>query len=298
MLDNLDPYYNLAIKRANLESLASRARDTGATLRVFNADVCDPAAVDEALASIDATGVIHLAGKAGVRPSIADPTGYTRANVLGTAVVLERASAGNIKRAVCASSSSVYGNAERVPFSEEDPAIKPISPYAATKRSAELLAAAHHHLTQMPVAMLRFFTVFGPRQRPDLAINLFLRKIAAGDPISVFGDGTMSRDFTYVDDIVAGVLAAYTRIDQFGLRTWNLGGDDPHTLAELIETVAAVVGREPVIDRKPMQPGDVNRTWADLTRSRAELGYAPKTTLRTGMEQQWAWMQAQAAAAS
>jgi len=290
-IDNFDPFYPRDLKERNLECV--RASDTNGLFTFSQLDICDLDALVDALASIGATGVIHLAAKAGVRPSIADPLGYARTNVDGTQSVLCAASRIGCARVVCASSSSVYGNNEQVPFGETDAVNHPISPYAATKVSCELIAHAHHHLTELPVAMLRFFTVFGPRQRPDLAISLFLDKISGGEAISRFGDGTTSRDYTFIDDIVDGIIRAYQRIDEHGFRVWNLGGDHPTTLNELISTIGEVVGREPVINEMGMQAGDVERTWADLTRSNAELGYAPSTSIRSGIEQQWAWMQAE-----
>ena len=287
-VDNLDPYYPEHLKRANLAEIASGPGGDRFTFR--RGDICDPDAMRDACAG--AHGVVHLAAKAGVRPSLTDPAGYARANVLGTQVVMSAAHAAGCERLVCASSSSVYGNNEKTPFAETDGVEHPISPYAATKRACELIAHTHHHLTGQPVAMLRFFTVFGPRQRPDLAIRLFLDRVSRGEAIRMFGDGTTSRDYTYIDDIVAGVLAAYEHIPEHGYRVWNLGGDHPITLTELIETVGAVVGREPIVNREPMQAGDVERTWADLSRSKGELGYAPGTSVRDGVERQWAWMRA------
>jgi UDP-glucuronate 4-epimerase len=232
-------------------------------------------------------GVIHLAAKAGVRPSVADPVGYTRVNVLGTATILRAAEEAGCRRAVLASSSSVYGNNEKTPFAEDDPVDHPISPYASTKRCCELLAHTHHHLTGMPTACLRFFTVFGPGQRPDLAIARFMRLMREGRPITMFGDGSMSRDHTSIDDIVAGVLAAYERVDRFGHRVWNLGSDRPVRLDELIGQIAEVTGITPQIEHADPPAGDVERTWADLTRSRAELGYEPRTNRLEGLERQW-----------
>jgi UDP-glucuronate 4-epimerase len=287
-VDNLDPYYDIERKRLNHTGLAELG---GERFAAHEIDIVDQGALGELMISAGVSGVIHLAAKAGVRPSIADPVGYARTNVVGTQSVLSAAHACGCGRVVCASSSSVYGNNRKTPFGEQDAVEHPISPYAATKRAAELIGHTHHHLTRMPVAMLRFFTVFGPAQRPDLAISLFLGKIARGETIDRFGDGTSSRDYTYIDDIVDGVLRAYDRIDSFGYRVWNLGGDHPTTLNELIETIGQVVGKEPVINAMGMQPGDVEQTWADLTRSRAELGYAPTTGMRAGIERQWAWMQ-------
>jgi UDP-glucuronate 4-epimerase len=232
-------------------------------------------------------GVIHLAAKAGVRPSVADPVGYASTNVLGTACVLRAAERAACGRVVLASSSSVYGNNPKTPFSEEDPVDHPISPYASTKRCCELIAHTHHHLTGMPTACLRFFTVYGPRQRPDLGIATFMRLLREDRPITMFGDGSMSRDYTYVDDTVRGVLAAYERIPEHGYRIWNLGSDRPVRLDALIAEIAAVAGATPQIQRGDPPPGDVERTWADLTRSRTELGYAPRVSLADGLSRQW-----------
>lgn len=287
-LDNLDPYYDPARKRANLDALGRRAKAGAFTHAAL--DVREAGGVRRAFEAFRPTTVVHLAARAGVRPSIADPAGYALTNVVGTQHVLDAAEAAGCRRVVCASSSSVYGNNEKTPFAESDPVDRPISPYAATKKACELIGYTHHHLTGASVAMLRFFTVYGPAQRPDLAISLFLSRIRAGEPIRLFGDGGTSRDYTFVEDVVSGVLSACERIDAHGYRVWNLGGDHPVTLSELVETVASVVGRAPVIERAPAQPGDVERTWADLTRSRAELGYAPRTALREGVERQYRWM--------
>lgn len=287
-VDNFDPFYEQAIKRRNLAAIDAHARADAHTF--VEADIRDADAMRAVFETHRPAGVIHLAAKAGVRPSIVDPEGYVRTNVLGTMIVLESAKQVGCSRVALASSSSVYGNNEHVPFSEADDVSHPISPYAATKVSCEMIASSHFHLTGMPTACLRFFTVYGPRQRPDLAINLFMRRIAAGEPIRVFGDGTSSRDYTFIDDIVTGVLATYNRIPDFGYRVWNLGSDSPITLAEMVRSVAGVVGREPRIERQPMQPGDVSRTWADLTRSGEELGYRPGTPFAEGLERQWAWL--------
>ena len=285
-VDNFDPFYERARKERNLDWARGGAEPDAFAFREM--DIVDQGALTALMRERGVTGVIHLAAKAGVRPSIEDPLGYARANVVGTQAVLGAASGAGCVRAVCASSSSVYGNNDKTPFAEDDPVERPISPYAATKRACELIAHTHHHLTRLPVAMLRFFTVFGPGQRPDLAIEHFLGRVGAGGTITMFGDGTTSRDYTYIDDIVAGVLAGYGRIDDHGYRIWNLGGDRPTTLNDLIATIGAVTGREPIVERAAPQPGDVDRTWADLTRSRAELGYAPATSLRAGIERQWA----------
>lgn len=286
-LDNFDPFYDLSIKQANQAATHAAAQTGPGSYTFAEVDLAEPDAFGIAAEGFRPTGVIHLAAKAGVRPSIEDPAGYCRANVTGTSEVLNASAALGCGRVVIASSSSVYGNSTAVPFSEEDTAAEPISPYAATKRACELLAHTHHHLTQQPVSCLRFFTVFGPRQRPDLAIAKFMRRIANGETITMFGDGSTSRDYTYIADIVAGIIAAYERTPDFGYRVWNLGSDRPTRLDDLIRLIAEVVGREPIIEQTGMQPGDVNRTWADLSRARAELGYAPSTAFAEGLEAQW-----------
>jgi UDP-glucuronate 4-epimerase len=283
-LDNFDPYYDRAVKEANLQRLRRLAPDGLAFAEI---DICDEGALARTFEAHRPEGVIHLAAKAGVRPSLADPVGYARANVFGTACALRAAERAGCSRFVLASSSSVYGNNAKTPFAEDDPVEHPISPYASTKRACELLAHTHHHITRMPTASLRFFTVYGPGQRPDLAIARFMRLIAEGRPITMYGDGSMSRDFTYIDDIVRGVLAAYERIPRHGCRTWNLGSDRPVRLDQLIAEIAEVAGARPVIERAEASPGDVERTWADLARSRAELGYEPSVPRAEGLRRQW-----------
>ena len=273
-LDSFDSYYDPRAKRANVAEIRRTAEASPGEFELFEADICDAGAVRALFDRVRFEGVIHLAARAGVRPSIAQPALYAKVNVEGTSNLLEASRLAGATRFVCASSSSVYGNAEKIPFSETDPVDHPISPYAATKKAGELMGHTFHHLYGMPVAMLRFFTAYGPRQRPDLAIAQFIGKIATGEAITVFGDGSMSRDFTYVDDIVRGVEAAYERIPGHGYRIWNLGGSNPVSLAELISMVERVVGKRALIDRRPVQPGDVERTFADLTRSAAELASA------------------------
>jgi len=288
-VDNLDAFYAPALKRANVEAIG--ALDARGSFQFVELDLTNESEVARAFEEVRAESVIHLAAKAGVRPSIEDPVGYAEANVTATSVVLRAAEGTGCARVLVASSSSVYGNNRKTPFAEDDPVNEPISPYAATKRACELIAHTHHHLTGMPVACLRFFTVFGPRQRPDLAIHKFLRAAGSGTPIRMFGNGSTSRDYTYIDDIVTGVLSALERVDGRGYRIWNLGGSDPTPLDELIRIVGEVVGVEPILEQAPMQPGDVDHTWADLNRARAELGFEPETTLREGIARQWAWMQ-------
>jgi UDP-glucuronate 4-epimerase len=293
-VDNFDPFYDERLKRANIDEITSHPRADA--FHLHEIDIRDTGAMRALCDATRPEGIIHIAARAGVRPSIEDPVGYADVNLVGTSVVLDAARRAGTRRVLVASSSSVYANNEKVPFSEGDNVEHPISPYAATKRACELLCHAHWSLTGMPTGCLRFFTVFGPRQRPDLAIRFFLDRVSRGEPIPFFGDGSTSRDYTYIDDIVSGILAAYDHMDEHGYRIWNLGGSDPVSLSDMVSTVGEVVGRSPILDRRPMQPGDVLRTWADLSRSRAELGYVPTTSLKAGLERQWAWMQTRARA--
>jgi UDP-glucuronate 4-epimerase len=288
-LDNFDPFYDRAMKEANARVCTEASERGNGSFELLEGDLTDASMVRRAMDGC--ASVIHLAAKAGVRPSIEDPSGYALSNVVGTAVVLAEATRAGVDRAVVASSSSVYGNGSVVPYREDDAASEPISPYAATKRACELLGHTHHHLTGLPVGLLRFFTVYGPRQRPDLGIRLFLDRCARGQTIRMFGDGSTSRDYTFVDDIVDGVLAAHEAIPAHGFRVWNLGGSSPVRLDALIEAVEQTVGRSAVIERVDRQPGDVEQTWADLTRSSEELGYSPGVGLEEGLSRQWAWMQ-------
>lgn len=288
-VDSFDSFYSGDIKRRNIAEV-ERAPGAEERFALVEADICDVAAMDRAMQEHGVTSVLHLAARAGVRPSIEDPALYAKVNVEGTAVLQESARrAGTVDRFVMASSSSVYGNNEKVPFSEEDDVEEPISPYAATKRACELIGFTHWKLYGMPVACLRFFTVYGPRQRPDLAIAKFIRLVESGEAIPMFGNGDTSRDYTFIDDIVAGVMSSMERIPEHGYRIWNLGGSDPVRLDEMIATVARVVGRKAELRHESRQMGDVERTFADLTRSRAELDYEPRTKFEDGVRRQWEW---------
>jgi UDP-glucuronate 4-epimerase len=288
-VDNFDSFYDPEVKLRNAQALTRGAHADRFTL--VEGDICDADAMSRLFADHMFTGVIHLAARAGVRPSIEQPALYARVNVEGTTVLLEEArKCETCARFVQASSSSVYGNNSKVPFSEDDDVNAPISPYAATKRACELIAGAYHSLYGMPIASLRFFTVYGPRQRPDLAIGKFMRLLAEGRPIPMFGDGATSRDYTFIDDIVSGVVASYDRITDHGLRIWNLGGSDPVTLRDMIDTISRVTGIEARIDQRAKQPGDVERTFADTGRSERELGYRVSTTFEEGVRRQWEWL--------
>jgi len=289
-IDNFDPYYSAELKQQNLSTISAMGLpgpDSKPRFVLERADICDRVAIQDVFERYRPQGVVHLAAKAGVRPSIADPVAYSRVNVMGTSVILAAAHRAGCDRIILASSSSVYGNCPSAPFHEGLDVNAPISPYAATKRACELLAHTHNHITGQPVACLRFFTVYGPRQRPDLAIASFLKKVSKGETIKVYGDGSSSRDYTFVSDIVEGILAAWERAPRYGYRVWNLGNSSPVTLTEMIATISRVVGREAVVERSPMQMGDVERTWADLTRSKAELGYEPKVGFEEGVRAQW-----------
>ena len=286
-VDNFDDFYDPAIKRANIAAARCSSAFTMA-----EADVRDPAALGAAMDTIEPDVVVHMAARAGVRPSIAAPALYADVNVRGTAALLDAARARGISRAVVASSSSVYGNASRVPFSEDDAAISPVSPYAATKRAAELLCETFAGLEpRLRIVSLRFFTVYGPRQRPDLAIHKFAALISSGRPIPVYGDGSSSRDYTYVTDTVQGVLGAIerTRDPEVRHEVYNLGESQTTTLSELIALLEDALGRKAMIDRLPPQAGDVSCTFADISRARDTLGYAPAVPIRDGIPRFVAW---------
>lgn len=287
-IDNFDGFYSRSIKQHNVEQCA------GERFQLVEADICDAEAVRRVMSTHRPEVVFHIAALAGVRPSIEDPARYCAVNLDGLVNVLEAARDCGCSRVVFASSSSVYGNNSKTPFAEDDPVNAPISPYAATKRAGELLCHTYAHLYGLSIGALRFFTVFGPAQRPDLAISTFMRRMAAGRSVPMFGDGATSRDYTYIDDIIAGVLAAQRAVlamDDGAFRIWNLGGSHPVRLSEMIEAIGRVLNITPKIEQLPMQPGDVQRTWADLSRSKAELGYEPTTDFTTGLQRQWDWLQ-------
>jgi UDP-glucuronate 4-epimerase len=286
--DSFDPFYPRAVKERNLARLRA---DSG--FQLVEGDLRNPAQVAPVVRGVDA--VVHLAALAGVRPSLLDPVRFFEVNVMGTLHLLE-ACRGQVKRVVFASSSSVYGLDSQVPFRESDPCQTPVSPYAATKRAGELLAFNAHHLHGLSITALRLFTVYGPRQRPDLAIHKFTRLIAGGQPIELFGDGSTSRDYTWVGDIVDGIVAA---VDQQAgdvkpaYRVYNLGGSQTTSLRELVDLIAAALGRAPVIQWKPEQPGDMKRTLADVSRAQQELGYAPRTPIAEGIPRFVEWWRAE-----
>lgn len=280
-VDNFDPFYERAVKERNLESAR---RVPG--FRFVEADVAqDPIP----MAGVDA--VIHLGAKAGVRPSLDDPAAYAHANVTGTAHVLEAARRAGLRRVVFASSSSVYGDTTPAPFAEDHPAVEPISPYAATKRAGELLAHTFAHIYDMRILCLRFFTVYGPRQRPDLAIHRFTARIASNRPVVMHGDGTSERDYTYITDAVDGVLAAleWTGRPDRACAAVNIAGGGRVRLDRLIQLIGEELGRSVRVERLPDQPGDVRRTDADLGQAERELGYRPRVGIEEGLRHFVRW---------
>ena len=280
--DNLDPFYDPAIKRRNLATALAHPRFV-----FVEGDLRRRDQVDALFAGRRFDRVFHGAARAGVRPSLKDPLLYEEVNVRGTLHLLEAAVRHGVSNFVFASSSSVYGEQKKVPFAETDPVDGPISPYAATKKAGELMCYTYHHLYRLPVTCLRFFTVYGPRQRPEMAIHAFTRAIARGEPLSLYGDGSARRDFTYIDDIVAGVLAALDRPHPYEII--NLGESQTIELRDLIRRLERVIGRRAVITALPAEPGDVPITYADVSKARALLGYVPSTPIDAGLERFVAW---------
>lgn len=294
-IDNFDDFYDPQIKRENISRCLENRN-----FQLIEADIRDSNAVDKAIGS-GVEIVVHLAAKAGVRPSIAQPLAYADVNVNGTVTLLEAARRCNISKFIFGSSSSVYGNNKKTPFSEDDNVDFPISPYAATKKAGELICHTYHYLYGMQITCLRFFTVYGPRQRPDLAIHKFARLIEWGEPIPIYGDGTMMRDFTYIDDIIDGTVAAIEQLVTWhrasagqaaAFRIYNLGESGPLTVNELVVELEKALGKKAVKTYMPPQPGDVERTYADITKAARELGYNPTTPIQTGLARFVTWLRA------
>jgi UDP-glucuronate 4-epimerase len=287
IIDNLDNFYEPSRKKDNL----AQVRRAG-EFEFFELDICDFGPLREAVRNARPEIVVHLAARAGVRPSIEQPTLYERVNVAGTVNLLELARELQFNRVIFGSSSSVYGATNRVPFSEDEPALHPISPYAATKLAGELMGYTYASLYGTQILCLRFFTVYGPRQRPDLAIHKFTALIEAEKPIPVYGDGSMGRDYTYVDDIVAGVLSSLEYPSPSAgvpFDVFNLGNSHPVKLAELIQYLEAATGRAAIRDYRPLQPGDVPLTWANIDKASKLLGYRPQTGMEDGLKKFVAW---------
>jgi UDP-glucuronate 4-epimerase len=283
--DDLNPFYDPKLKEANLEEI----RALGRSFEFVKGDICDRAALDKLFSQVRFDAVIHIAARAGVRPSIQEPALYQRVNVEGTVNVLEAARLHGVRKAILASSSSVYGVNSKVPFREQDPIFKAISPYAASKLACEALGHVYHRLYDMDVVMLRFFTVYGPRQRPDLAIRKFARMITEGKPIPMYGDGSTARDYTYIDDILNGITACIPR--QFGYEIFNLGESQIVRLDRLVELLEEALGKKGIIDSQPPQPGDVPLTYADISKARKMLGYEPQVKIEEGIRRFARWFQ-------
>ena len=282
IVDDLNDYYDPALKLANLEEIRSSGEAS-----FHQADICDEERISSILAQEQPEAIVHLAARVGVRPSLEQPLLYERVNVRGTMVLLEACRRLHIQKFVFASSSSIYGIANRVPFSEEDHLNLPISPYAATKIAGEKICYTYAHLYDMRVVCLRFFTVYGPRQRPDLAIRKFVESIEAGRLIQVFGDGTSGRDYTYVADTVSGIIGALHH--DCGFEVFNLGNSRPVSLNEMIATIETVVGRPSVREACGEQPGDVPITFADIGKAQRVLGYSPQISFADGIRKFVEW---------
>jgi UDP-glucuronate 4-epimerase len=276
-LDNFNEFYSPEIKRANLASVSENPR-----FKLYQTDICDAESLKKIFAENEFDVVVHLAAWAGVRPSLLNPKLYTQVNVNGTLNLLELAKEFNVKQFVFGSSSSVYGINSKIPFSEDDKIQNPISPYAATKAAGELLCHTFAHLYDIRTVCLRFFTVYGARQRPDLAIHKFSRLIWEEKPIPVFGDGTTRRDYTYIDDIIEGVRAAID-YDKSNYEIFNLGESETIELSKLIDLLEKGLGKKAIIERREMQPGDVPVTYADISKAREYLNYNPQTKIEDGI---------------
>ena len=282
-LDNFDDFYDPAIKRAQvLPALAN----PGFTL--VEADIRDKAALDHIFESHVPELVIHLAARAGVRPSLAQPALYYDVNLMGTLTLLEAMKRHGVSRMIMASSSSVYGNNKKIPFSEDDPVDHPVSPYAASKKAAELLCHTYSHLYGFDIFCMRFFTVYGPRQRPEMAIHQFVRKILDGRPITLYGDGSSRRDYTYIEDIIQGLLHSIPALR--GYEIINLGESQTYSLIETIRLIESATGRQAILDWQPMQAGDVEATCADISKAQRLIGYRPMFSLQEGLERFVEWI--------
>jgi UDP-glucuronate 4-epimerase len=287
VIDDFNDYYDPALKRANVRAHLAHPR-----YRLVEGDIRDAARVDATVRDLRPSCIVHLAARAGVRPSLSDPMLYQSTNCDGTLHLLEAARHHGVTKFVFASSSSVYGLNTKVPFAEGDPLLRPASPYGATKLANEAMCHAYSHLYGLAIVSLRFFTVYGPRQRPDLAIRKFAEHMLRGQSIELYGDGSTSRDYTFIDDIIAGVLAAID-LEGGGHEVFNLGNSSPVTLAELVSALERVLNVEAKIVRLPEQPGDVPRTFASVEKSAARLGYRPSTPLPAGLAIFAEWLRAQ-----
>lgn len=283
VVDELNDFYSPSLKRANLEEIRREG-----VFSLVEADICDAVTIREVFRDGAFDAVVHLAARAGVRPSLEHPLLYERVNVGGTLVLLEAAREFGVRKFVLASSSSVYGATNNVPFRESDLNLLPVSPYAATKLAAEKLCYTYSYLYGLSIVCLRFFTVYGPRQRPDLAIRKFAERMTQGQPIPFFGSGTSARDYTFVGDTVSGIRAALHHETAYDI--FNLGNSSPISLTDLVQTLEEVLGVQAKLDRQPDQPGDVPITFADISKANRELGYSPQTSIRDGLAITAEWL--------
>lgn len=283
VIDNFNDYYNPEIKKQNISQALKNSN-----YKLYNGDIENISDVEKVFVENKIDAIVHLAARAGVRPSIEAPLAYAMTNIIGTINILEMMKKYGVKRMSMASSSSVYGNCKAEKFSEDLNIREPISPYAATKSADEQICYTYHHLYDLDIYMLRFFTVFGPRQRPDLAINKFTRLIMSDKPIDMYGDGSTMRDYTYIDDIVDGIVATL-KYHQTGYEIFNLGGGSPVTLSEMIATIERVLGKKAQINKMPMQPGDVDKTVSDISKAQRLLGYYPHTSFEQGVRKFIEW---------
>lgn len=284
--DNFNDYYDPIIKQKNCTDLSNQHTK----FLCIRGDIRDASAVATAFSHGPIHTVIHLAAMAGVRPSLNDPALYQDVNLTGTMTLFEAARTHGVEKILFASSSSVYGNNQKVPFAETDPVDHPISPYAATKKAGELLAYTYHHLYQIPIACLRFFTVYGPRQRPEMAIHKFAQSILSGTPINVYNHGHCERDYTYIDDIVSGIAAIWTA--DYAYDIVNLGNSDTISTLNLIKKIERCVGESAQLNLMPAQPGDVDKTYANISHAKKTYGYTPTTNLDSGITKFINWLTA------
>ena len=283
VIDNFNDYYDVSLKEKNVSVNLNNPE-----YKLYRGDICDENLVNKIFEENEINCVVHIAARAGVRPSLENPLEYIRTNIYGTTNILEQMKLHNVKKLVFASSSSVYGNCTAEKFSEDLKVTEPISPYAATKSACEQIIYTYSKLYEIQSVCLRFFTVYGPKQRPDLAIRKFTELIEQGKPIPVYGDGSTKRDYTFIEDIIDGICSAI-KYDKTHYEIINLGGGSPVTLNEMISTIEEVLGKKAIIDRLPMQPGDVNKTVSDITKAKNLLGYSPKTSFKEGIRKFVEW---------
>ena len=281
-IDNLNEFYNPSIKKLNQVNHYEYEH-----YQFYEGDILDEGLVKSIFKKHDIEIVIHLAAMAGVRPSISNPSLYTEVNIIGTRIILDAMVESSVERLIFASSSSVYGNNKKIPFSEDDSVDCPISPYAATKKMGELLCHSYHHIYELNISLLRFFTVYGPRQRPEMAIHQFVRNVLKGEPIIVFGNGSTARDYTYIDDIIDGIIQSIESNDRYMI--YNLGNSEPIKLSNLISIIVETTGVDPILEYQEIPKGDVLQTYADINRAQNNLKYDPKTGMQDGIAKFVKW---------